>query len=128
MPAGPRGERMRRRDLIGAVVGATIVLPLTARAQQQQALPTIGFLHSGSPGPFANLVAAFREGLRASGYIEGKNVIVDFRWAEGQYELAPELAAELVRRQVAPIVTGGGAAPAPAVKTGTRTHPVIFIS
>src|SRR5205085_8113145 len=106
---------------------AAITYPFAAGAQQQP-VPVIGFLHSGSPGPFANLVAAFRDGLREAGYAEGQNVHIDFRWAEGQYDLVPELAADLVRRQVALIVTGGGAAPALAVKAVTRTIPVIFIS
>ena len=118
---------MKRRELL-SLLGAASVARLSVASAQQQSFPVIGFLHSGSPGPFANLVAAFREGLRTSGYIEGKNVIVDFRWAEGQYELLSGLADELVRRQVALIVAGGGAAPALAVKAMTRTIPVIFIS
>src|SRR5437763_8384461 len=118
---------MQRRDLI-AGAGATLIAHPLAALSQQRPLPVIGFLHSGSPGPFANLVAAFRDGLREAGYVEGQNVHIDFRWAEGQYDLIPELAADLVRRQVALIVTGGGAAPALAVKAVTRTIPVIFIS
>jgi putative tryptophan/tyrosine transport system substrate-binding protein len=116
---------MKRRELLTLAGAAAITYPFAAAAQQQ---PVIGFLHSGSPGPFANLVAAFRDGLREAGYIAGQNVLVDFRWAEGQYDLVPELAADLVRRQVALIVTGGGAAPALAVKAVTRTIPIIFIS
>jgi len=118
---------MKRRELLTLAGAAAITYPFAAGAQQQ-AVPVIGFLHSGSAGPFANLVAAFRDGLREAGYAEGQNVHIDFRWAEGQYDLVPELAADLVRRQVALIVTGGGAAPALAVKAVTRTIPVIFIS
>ena len=126
MAAGPHGNPVQRRQLL-ALAAAAVAGPFAARAQQAQ-LPVIGFLHSGSPGPFANLVAAFRDGLREAGYAAGQNVQVDFRWAEGQYDLLPELAAELVRRQVALIVAGGGAASALAVKAVTRTIPVIFIS
>src|SRR5256886_8380392 len=125
MAAGPPGEPMRRRELLSQAVAAAVAYPFAAGTQQQ---PVIGFLHSGSPGPFANLVAAFRDGLREASYVEGQNILVDFRWAEGKYDLVRELAAELVRRQVALIVTGGGAAPALAVKAVTRTIPVIFIS
>src|SRR6185437_7390916 len=117
---------MRRRDLI-TLIGAAAVAPTRiARAQQAQ-LPVIGFLHSGSPGPFAKLVAAFREGLREAGYVPGQNVRVDFRWAEGNYELLPELALDLVRRDVSVIVAGGGS-PALAAKNAARTIPIVFIS
>ena len=98
---------MRRRELV-TLIGAAAVAPARiARAQQAQ-LPVIGFLHSGSPGPFAKVVAAFREGLREAGYVPGQNVRIDFRWAEGNYELLPELALDLVRRDVSVIVAGGG--------------------
>jgi putative ABC transport system substrate-binding protein len=118
---------MKRRELLTLAGVALVAHPLAALSQQQP-LPVIGFLHSGSPGPFASLVAAFRDGLREAGYVAGQNVLVDFRWAEGQYDLVPEMAAELARRQVALIVAGGGAAPALAVKAVTRTIPIIFIS
>jgi len=117
---------MRRRDLILGVGAAASTWSAAGRAQQQ-ALPVIGFLHSGSPGPFANIVAAFRDGLREAGYIVGRNIAIDFRWAEGHYDLVPSLALDLVRRQAAVIVAGGGA-PARAVKAATRTIPIVFIS
>jgi putative ABC transport system substrate-binding protein len=116
---------MKRRELIGGLAGAAIAFPLAARAQQPQ-LPLIGFLHSGSPGPFAHLVAAFREGLREAGYVEGQNVAIEFRWAEGHYDLLPEMAADLVRRQVAVIVSGGGLPVALAAKSMTRAIPIVF--
>jgi putative ABC transport system substrate-binding protein len=117
---------MRRRDLI-TLIGAAAVAPMRIACAQQAQLPVIGFLHSGSPGPFAKLVAAFREGLREAGYMPGQNVRVDFRWAEGNYELLPELALDLVRRDVSVIVAGGGS-PAMAAKNATRTIPIVFIS
>jgi putative ABC transport system substrate-binding protein len=117
---------MRRRELLAnLVVAAAMAQSAAARAQQPQ-LPVIGFLHSGSPGPFAHLVAAFREGLREAGYVEGQNVAIEFRWAEGHYDLLPEMAADLVRRQVAVIVSGGGLPAALAAKSVTRTIPIVF--
>src|ERR1700687_5372456 len=115
---------MRRRELIAGAGASVIARPLVARAQQPQ-LPVIGFLHSGSPGPFAHLVAAFREGLREAGYVEGQNVAIEFRWAEGHYDLLPEMAADLVRRQVAVIVSGGGVPAARAAKSVTRTIRIV---
>src|SRR5262249_14806466 len=122
-----RGHRMRRRELIAGIgVAAAIALPCIARAQQRDT-PVIGFLHSGSPGPFANVVAAFRDGLRGTCYAPGQNVRIDFRWAEGNYDLLPSLALDLARREVSVIVAGGGS-PALAAKTATRTIPIVFIS
>ena len=86
---------MRRRDFLTLIGAAALGRTRIARAQQP--LPIIGFLHSGSPGPFANVVAAFRDGLRDTGYAAGQNVRIDFRWAEGNYERLPGLAADLAR-------------------------------
>jgi putative ABC transport system substrate-binding protein len=118
---------MDRRTFIGSVAVALLAVPLAARAQKQ-AMPVIGFLCSASPVPFAPYVAAFRKGLEDTGYVDGKNLAIDFSWAEGHYDRLPALAADLVRRQVAVLVATGGAGTALAAKAATSTIPIVFTS
>jgi putative tryptophan/tyrosine transport system substrate-binding protein len=117
---------MRRREFT-AGLGASLAAPLSARAQQRP-VPVIGFLNSGSPGPFARLLAAFHQGLKGGGYVEGQNVTIEYRWAEGHYDRLSTLAADLVRRQVAVLAATGGTPSARAAKAATTTIPILFVA
>jgi putative tryptophan/tyrosine transport system substrate-binding protein len=116
---------MRRREFITLLGGAALVVPFGARAQQP-AMPVIGFLGTGSPRSDAFRVAAVRQGLIEADYVEGRNVAFEYRWAEDQYERLPALAAELVRREVAVIVSIGGITSTVAAKSATATIPIVF--
>jgi hypothetical protein len=109
---------MRRRELL-QVFGGALAWPLAARAEQPG--PVIGLLHAASASYFAQLAPSFAQGLKESGYTPGQNVAIEYRWAEGHYDRLPALAAELVARQVAVIVAGGGTTPAKAAKAATST-------
>jgi len=114
-------NRRRLMLLLGGAMTATRAL----RAQQK-AMPVVGYLSSSSPGPYAPFVAAFRQGLSDTGYVEGQNVTIEYRWAEGSYDRLPALAADLVGRKVDLIAAGGGIPSALAAKTATSTIPVVF--
>jgi putative tryptophan/tyrosine transport system substrate-binding protein len=116
---------MRRREFT-AGFGASLAAPLVARTQPLR--PIIGFLNSGSPGPFARLLAAFHQGLKDGGYVEGQNVVIEYRWAEGHYDRLSTLAADLVRRQVAVLAATGGTPSVLAAKAATTTIPILFVA
>jgi putative ABC transport system substrate-binding protein len=116
---------MRRREFIALIGGAAVAWPVAAHAQQPK-VPVIGYLGGGSAAASAQNVAIFRQSLAEAGYVVGRNAAIEYRFAEGQYDRLPAMAAELVRSEVSLIVAGGGTAPALAAKAATATIPIVF--
>jgi putative ABC transport system substrate-binding protein len=115
---------MRRREFI-ILLGGAAILPLAARAQQA-AMPVVGFLGSGTPAAFAQMAAAFRQGLKESGFIDGQNATIEYRWAEGEYDRLSAQAADLIQRGAAVILASGGVAPTRAARAVTTKIPIVF--
>ena len=121
-----RGDRVMKRRELMTLAGLAAAWPLAVRAQQA-VTPVIGFLNIASPGPLLDtILAAFQRGLSELGFIEGRNIAIEYRWADGHYERLPELAADLVRRHVDVIAAVGSSSPGSAAKTATSTIPIVF--
>ena len=118
---------MRRREFIALSLCVAVSWPPAARAQQS-GVPLVGFLNTALPQPYASRIAAFRQGLNEAGYSEGRNVAIEYRWAENQIDRLPALAADLVHRQVSVIVAGGSPASALAAKSATKSIPIVFMN
>jgi putative ABC transport system substrate-binding protein len=114
---------VRRREFI-TLIGGAVAWPVTAHTQQS--LPIVGFLNAASPSSWKPYLDAYWQGLNEAGFVEGRTVAIEYRWAEGQYERLPSLAVDLVRRQVAVLVSTGGAGPILAAKAATTTIPIVF--
>jgi putative ABC transport system substrate-binding protein len=114
---------MKRREFLG-VLGGAAAWPLAARAQQL--MPVVGFLHPSSPEPFGHIIEGFRRGLNDTGFIDARNVAIEYRWARGEYDRLPALAAELVQRRARVILAGGGEVGALAAKAASATIPILF--
>jgi putative ABC transport system substrate-binding protein len=117
---------MQRRSFLTLLGASAAAWPLAARAQQMPAMPVVGFLNGASEREYAPLTAGFHRGLSETGYVEGRNVLVVYRWADGHYDRLPLMAADLVRRQVAVIAAAGGTAAVLAAKAATTTIPIVF--